>query len=133
MVPCAKTVPGTGEVIVEVGAVVSVDWVAGARVASGVAGCTPMSAKTLTVACCAFGSAGSPFLLPISVNDQLIVPASNTSAPLGARYSVRWWVTVAAPVVCEKSWMTDGSASVVVEARINPAGWKPLSTSVSNS
>jgi hypothetical protein len=87
--PCARVVLFNGVVTVDVGAVVSVDAVAGASVSSGVPGCTPMSANTLTVACCAFGSAASPVWFPIRVNDQLIVPASNTRAPLGARYSVR--------------------------------------------
>src|ERR1700694_1798863 len=41
-----------GEVIADVGAVVSVDFAAATSPAWIVAGCTPMSAKRLTVACC---------------------------------------------------------------------------------
>ena len=45
-----------GEVITDRGAVVSEDFVACDKPLASVAGCTPMSAKRFTVACCMFGS-----------------------------------------------------------------------------
>ena len=44
--------PSFGDVIADVGALVSVDAVAAVRPACSVAGCTPMSANRFTVACC---------------------------------------------------------------------------------
>ena len=56
-----------------------------------------MSAKRLTVACCMVGSAGLPLgLLPSRPQVHWTVPAPKTRAPLGARYSERWWVMLAA-------------------------------------
>ena len=70
-----------------VGGAASVDMVAALRPAWSVTGCTPMSANRLTVACRMLGS-GVEAITPLPPSrpyDQLIVPAPNTSAPLGAR------------------------------------------------
>src|SRR5262249_792702 len=48
--------PDTGEEITDDGATVSVDALAGTRPPCRAAGCTPISASKLTVACCKFGS-----------------------------------------------------------------------------
>ena len=88
--------------IVESGAVVSVDGEAAASPLISVVACAPMSAKRLTVACCMTGSteapAGGPLLFHALVvsrpHAHCTVPAPKTSAPLGARYIVRWWVWV---------------------------------------
>ena len=58
--------------------------------AMSVDGCTPMSANRFTVACCMRASAAA---LPRSwlesrPHAHWTVPAPNTRAPLGARYSV---------------------------------------------
>ena len=47
-----KLAPLPGEVIVEIGAAASVEPVAGVSPGRSVTGCTPMSAKRFTVACC---------------------------------------------------------------------------------
>ena len=98
--PSENEAPWDGEVIVEVGGVVSVDAVADVSPGISEAGWAPMSASTFTVACCMAGSGG--VRLPASPapaawsrpNDHCTVPAPNTSAPLAARYKVRWWVAV---------------------------------------
>src|SRR4051812_16085510 len=54
--PLRTEAPGAGEVIVVVGGVVSVDAVAPTSPLISVAGCAPMSARMLTVACCIRGS-----------------------------------------------------------------------------
>ncbi len=74
-----------------VGAVVSVDAVAGAQTRHATwRGWTPMSANRFTVACCIRASAGAP--APscglVQPHDHWIDPAENTNAPLGARYNV---------------------------------------------
>ena len=89
-VPSGVVDPAVGEVIVDVGGVVSVDADAATSPASSVAGWAPMSASRFTVACCIVGSAARPVGLPLSSpHDHCTVPAPNTSAPLEARYSVR--------------------------------------------
>ena len=96
--PSEKVAPDDGDVIVDVGGVVSVDCVAGASPDISVAGCTlPMSANRFTVACCMAGSVSrGPDPDPLSSpHAHCTVPAPNTRAPLDARYKVRWWVTVA--------------------------------------
>jgi hypothetical protein len=78
--------------IVEVGAVVSVDLGVATRPEVRAYGCTPISANKLTVACCMFGSgvkSGSP-----RPHDHCTVPAPKTSAPLDARYSDMRWIAV---------------------------------------
>ncbi len=55
-----ETTPPTGSVITEVGGVKSVDCVAATNPDCSVAGCTPMSAKRLTVACFTRVSTGVP-------------------------------------------------------------------------
>ena len=62
--PSEKVAPGDGEVIAEVGGVVSVEGVAAVSPAISVAGCALMSARTFTVACCMAGSTGPPALPP---------------------------------------------------------------------
>src|SRR5439155_26001038 len=77
--------PLTGEPIVDVGAWLSVDTVAATRPPVRVAGCTPMSANRLTVACrMSVFAAGPPVpsWFASSPHGQRIVPAPNTSAPL---------------------------------------------------
>ena len=79
--------------MVDVGALVSVDFVCGCSPASRVAGCAPISASRLTVNCSMFGSGGlfvgsvvptSHAFWSASPHDHWTVPAPNTSAPLGA-------------------------------------------------
>ena len=70
----------------EVGAVRLADADAAVRPLINVAGCAPMSAKRLTVACCMFRSTGPPLrLLASRPQAHCTVPAPNTQAPLGAR------------------------------------------------
>jgi hypothetical protein len=76
-----------GAVIVEPGALASVDALAATSPDCSVAGCAPMSARRLSVACCMRTSAAP---LPrswfeSSPHDHWTVPAPNTRAPLGAR------------------------------------------------
>jgi len=59
-VPSAIVAPPAGDVILDVGAVVSVDATAGVSPAMMVTGWVPMSAKRLTVACCMFLSTAFP-------------------------------------------------------------------------
>jgi hypothetical protein len=91
--PSASLAPDAGEVIVEVGGVVSVDLLAGASSELSVEGCAPISARRLTVACSMLGSGGfalgsvdwtSHALNFASPHDHCTVPAPNTRAPLGA-------------------------------------------------
>ena len=87
LVPALIEAPGAGEVMIDVGAVTSLDGVAGVRPASSVAGRTSMSANRLTVACFIRASAA---VLPRSwlasrPQDHWTVPAPKTRAPLGAR------------------------------------------------
>ena len=65
--------------------------------------------------------------------DHCTVPAPNTRAPLGARYSVRWWVAV--PVVSLAAVVGEicAEVSVVDDMSISPGGRKPLSASTSHS
>src|SRR5437879_4080476 len=73
--------------------------VAATRLACSVAGCAAMSASRFTVACCIARSVDDgPKSCSLSrPHDHCTVPALNTSAPLGARYSVRLWVAVPGP------------------------------------
>jgi hypothetical protein len=102
-VPALTFWPEAGLVIMDTGGVVSVDAWAAMSPLCNVAGCTPISAKRFTVACCIFGSGfgvaklkGLSWLL-FRPHDQSTVPLPNTNAPLGARYSVMWCVAVPAP------------------------------------
>ncbi len=63
-VPSGTLPPGAGEVIVDVGATVSVVAVASWIPEIGVYGCAPMSANRLTVACCMVGSGALPVVAP---------------------------------------------------------------------
>src|SRR3954462_16031137 len=93
--PSATEAPAAGAVTVEVGGVVLVEAAAGARPAIRVAGWASMSARRLIVACCMLRStAVLPGLLGSRPQAHCTVPAPNTRAPLGARYSERWWVAV---------------------------------------
>src|SRR5258707_13479583 len=58
--PSERAAPWEGEVIVEVGGVVSVDAVAVVSPEIGEAGWAPMSAKRLTLACCRARSGAGP-------------------------------------------------------------------------
>src|SRR5450755_4697730 len=58
LLPSAMVAPAAGELIVELGGVVSLDAVVAVNPGSSVAGCAPMSASRLTVACCIFTSGG---------------------------------------------------------------------------
>ena len=58
VLPFAKVAPADGEVIVEVGGAVSSGAAPGTRPDINVAGCTPIMANRLTVACCMAGSVG---------------------------------------------------------------------------
>src|SRR5664279_1847475 len=91
VVPAFTVLPGAGAVIVDTGGVVSVDWDADCSPDCRVAGCTPMSAKRLTVACCMSGSGAGvmvPSWLLSSPHAHCTVPLPKTNAPLGARYMV---------------------------------------------
>src|SRR3954453_14022309 len=82
-------------VIVEVGAELSVEGEAGTTPWGGVAGCAPMSAKRLTVACCMFRPGAVPAgFQRSSPQDHCTVPAPKTRAPLGTRYMTKLWVAV---------------------------------------
>src|SRR3954470_23251227 len=87
--PAWTVPPGTGSTR-EAGGVRSVEAGAGASGACSVPGCAPMSASRLTVACWMRGSGGptgAPALLSwwaSRPHDHCVVPAPNTSAPLGA-------------------------------------------------
>ena len=87
------------------------------------------------MACCIRWSAGDrmPSWTLSRPQAHWIVPALKTSAPLAARYSVRWWVVVPGEVARPKSRRYSGVGPVVVDSRISPAGRKPLSTSSSDS
>ena len=89
-----------GDTIAEVGGVWSlvplVCWRPGCRLQAS----TPMSANRFTVACRISRLGAAPFGLSWSVSrphDHCTVPAPNTSALLGARYSVRLCVAVPTP------------------------------------
>ena len=100
--PSAIAAPADGLEMVELGAVVSVLCETAVRPLISVVAGTPMSAKRFTVACCMTGSgvapAGGPLLFQALVSSRphahCTVPAPKTIAPLGALYSVRWWVWV---------------------------------------
>src|SRR5262245_57298237 len=91
--------------MLDVGGVLSVDWLAMTRLACSVCGWTPISAKRFTIACWTFGSEvldengdGELSCWLERPHDQKTVPAPNTSAPLvGLRYSTR--LPVAVPAV----------------------------------
>src|SRR3954468_18182065 len=61
----SATVAGS-VLIVDTGAVWSADWVAATIPAISVAGCAPMSANRLIVACCMFGSGALPAWFSLS-------------------------------------------------------------------
>ena len=70
MAPLVNVAPDVGEVIVDVGAVVSVDLAATVNVASRVTGCAPWSARMFTVACfMSVDGVGSP--VPSTTPSQL--------------------------------------------------------------
>ncbi len=90
-VPAVPEPPVVGVTIVDDGAVVSVEAVAVTRPDCSVFGCTPMSAKMLTVACCMLGSGA---VLPRSwlasrPHAHWMEPALKTRAPLECLYIVR--------------------------------------------
>ena len=58
--PLATLEPSSGELITELGGAVSVEAVAPTRSPCSVSGWAPMSASTLTVACCMRGSGVEP-------------------------------------------------------------------------
>ena len=58
VLPLLRVAPADGEVIVEVGGAVSAGAVPATRPDISVAGCAPISASRLTVACCMAGSVG---------------------------------------------------------------------------
>jgi hypothetical protein len=115
-------------VIVDVGGVASVGGQVTTRPGIRVAGCAPMSAKRLTVACCVSGS-GAPLgpaslqaFVVSSPHDHCTVPAPNTSAPLGARYSVRWWVSVTPFATLVPKSVNACTDMLVCESSISPGG-----------
>src|SRR5206468_6368167 len=79
--------PAVGLLITVVGAWVSLDWVAAARLAIRVLGWAPMSANRLMVACWIreSGADWMPSWSLSSPHAHWMVPAPNTSAPLAAR------------------------------------------------
>src|SRR5215471_2444652 len=87
--PSDSVAPEDGDVIVEVGAVVSVDAAAADSPDISVVGCAPISASRFTVACCMAESVLPVPAPPSSPHTHCTVPAPNTSAPLDARYKVR--------------------------------------------
>jgi hypothetical protein len=135
-VPLVWVVPEAGEVIATVGAVLSVDMVGATSPAMSVPGCAFMSANTFTVACCMSRlTAGPepPSCVASSPQDQRMVPAENTRAPLDARYIVMLWVAVPAPNWTPNAEVTWVSDRVVDDRSNSPAGRNPLSASVSHS
>ena len=92
--PTGTVEPLAGDVMVEVGAVWSVEVVGGTRPDWGVAGSARMSASMLAVACCMRICAAPPVRGWVSSrpHDHWQVPVAQTSAPEAARYSVRRWV-----------------------------------------
>src|SRR5262245_29755098 len=95
VLPLLTVTPMAGEVMVDVGAVVSMVLVAATSGEASVAGCAPRSAKRFTVACCMRLSGGvDPSGEPPRPHDHWMVPLLKTSAPLAARYMVRWWVAL---------------------------------------
>ena len=103
--PCAMLEPDAGWSTETSGAVVSVDFVATCRSSAIVVAGASMSASRLTVAWRIRGSAASasPSWLESRPQAHCTVPAEKTRAPLGARYSVRWWVVVPGSTVFPKS------------------------------
>ena len=96
------------------------------RPACSVAGCTPMSANRLTVACCMRTSGGAlpRSWLPSRPHDHCTVPAPKTSAPLGApvqRQAVRRRARAVGRAVVEQPLRhVDGRRRQADQAR--PAG-----------
>jgi hypothetical protein len=107
--PSETAAPPDGLVIVELGAVVSVDAETAVSPLIKVVACAPMSAKRFTVACCITGSAVAPAGGPLLAHAFVVsrphahctVPAPKTNAPLGALYIVRWCVWVVFSLVDE--------------------------------
>ena len=99
--PLGRVAPAVGAVICDEAGVASVDAAAVTRPAWSESGCTPMSAKRLTVACCmrTSGAALPRSWLASSPHDHCTVPAPNTSAPLEWRYRVRLCVALPGPYV----------------------------------
>ena len=118
-----------------VGAVLSAEALAGERVSIRVSGCTSMSANRLTVACCMLTSSvlTGPSWSALRPKLHCTVPAPKTSAPLVARYSVRWCVRVRGATVEPSSIMACCTAWSWPDRLIKPAGLEPLSGDVSNS
>ena len=128
-----------GEVIVEVGGVVSVDAVAGVSPDISVVGCTPMSANRFTVACC-MAVIGRAARVP---GPGPVVQAPRPLHGPGAEHQGAARGTVQGQVVGGGlSFAGRGSRSrvkisavvlVVDDMSISPAGRNPLSASTSHS
>src|SRR3954447_6810425 len=106
-----------GLVIVDVGAVVSVDGDARTRPVASAPGWAPMSAKRFTVAWRMFGSDVPCEFHVFRPHAHCTVPAPNTSAPLGARYIVRVCVAVELNFVVLPSSVKTSTPLTVVEDR----------------
>ena len=130
-VPATTVSPVAGEVTADVGGVVSAEAVAATRPPCRLAGCAPMSASTFTVACCIARSGVDPprSCSPSSPQDHWIVPASNASAPPGARCMVIEWVAVPGAYVDPATCRRCGTDSVVDDSLIAPGEREPLSRS----
>ena len=89
-----RLAPGAGDVMCDVGAVVSNEGDALTRPEMRANGWAPMSAKRLTVACCMVRSVPAPVHVLSRPQAHWTVPAPKTSAPDAARYMVRLWVAV---------------------------------------
>src|SRR4029079_9252549 len=133
--PLATDPPLGGETTVDTGAKRSVYSVAapsgglcGSGPACSVAGCAPMSASTLTVACCIAWSVLCDFGVPprswtpSRPHDHCTVPAPKTIAPLLWRYRVIAWVARPPATLAPKSLNFSATSSVVDDRRIRPAG-----------
>jgi hypothetical protein len=84
--PTGTVAPAAGEDTETVGPTVSVDLVARVSPLCKVAGCAPVSASGLTVACfIGVLAAPDPRSLLSSPQDHCTVPPPETSGPLGAR------------------------------------------------
>src|SRR5580700_6533412 len=135
VLPFWTVAPDEGDVMVEVGGVVLVIDGPVTSPDISVAGCAPIMDSRLTVACCMALSVGSssPSWLAFSPHAHWTVPASKTSAPLAARYSVRLLHSSPGPMsslTVSKTW---SASSHVFDMSISPGGRKPLSTSESHS
>ena len=130
-VETGSVAPAAGDVTCEAGAVASADAVAGTSVTSSDAGCAPMSASRLTVACCMSGLGAPPprSCSPSRPHDHWIVPALKTRAPFARLWKTTECVAVPLPYVEPWSRIRSGTLRVVDERRTSPAGREPLSRS----